>query len=115
MSYRNDVHMVSAQAPRGTASRWDTQILPLNVFLLPRMARTQPEHTSIGHKIKHIHSLFSKYYGIINNNRRSSLECNTVLKMAEQRSQRSYRCHITDKYNTLLITTKTQTSNAAWF
>jgi hypothetical protein len=42
--YRNGVHKVSGQVLRDTASRLGIQILPLEVSLLPGMAKNQPEH-----------------------------------------------------------------------
>jgi hypothetical protein len=38
--------MVLGQVPRDTASRWGTQIWPLEVYLLPGMAKNQPQHIS---------------------------------------------------------------------
>jgi hypothetical protein len=42
--YRNGVHKVSEQVLRDTAGRLGTQILPLEVSLLPGMAKNQPQH-----------------------------------------------------------------------
>jgi hypothetical protein len=55
---RNGVHMVLGQVLRDTASRLGTQILPLEVCLLPGMAKT---NHNIFQTLSHIYDIFSEY------------------------------------------------------